>query len=180
MNCIVFTYRVFNDFVINVFNNFWITSKIPSQVLLGMRILNKCTKQQIMHRNIFLAVYSLSILLFFENSSNKASGLLFIFVHVCTDHAHFSNDKICISCEPDRPTLLFSVEEHRKSLLWKPDSMSMVSCHTRFLAWKRNPPLTSTVAYCRVYWAFILCIKAVFTTWKVAHVDQFVQTNKDR
>ena len=30
--------------------------KICSQVLLRMRILNNCTKQQIMHRNIFLAV----------------------------------------------------------------------------------------------------------------------------
>ena len=28
-------------------------------------------------------------------------------VHVSTGHAHFSNDKIHISCEPDRPTSLF-------------------------------------------------------------------------
>ena len=43
-----------------------------------------------------------------------------------------------------------------------------------------EPKLTSAVAYCRVYWAFISCIKAVITTWEVAHVGQFVWTNKDR
>ena len=30
--------------------------EIRSQVLLRMRILNNCTKQQIMYRNVFLAV----------------------------------------------------------------------------------------------------------------------------
>jgi len=48
-------------------------------------------------------------------------------------------------------------------------------------AWKSfEPKLTSAVAYCRVYWVFISCIKAVFTTWEVAHTGQFVWTNKDR
>ena len=47
------------------------------------------------------------MVLFFENSSNKASGLLFIFIHVSMGHAHFSTDEICISCEPDRPIWVF-------------------------------------------------------------------------
>ena len=40
-------------------------------------------------------------MLFFENSYSKAFRLLFIFVHVSMGHAHFSTDKIHISCEPD-------------------------------------------------------------------------------
>ena len=44
----------------------------------------------------------LSIILFFVNSSSKASKLLFIFVHISMGHAHFSTDEIPISCELDR------------------------------------------------------------------------------
>jgi len=51
-------------------------------------------------------MYSLSIILFFENSSRKASGLLFIFICVSTNHAHFWRDEICISWEPERPNHL--------------------------------------------------------------------------
>ena len=51
--------------------------------------------------------YSLSIPLFFENSSSKASRLLFLFIRVGTGHAHFSNGEIRISCELDRPTSVF-------------------------------------------------------------------------
>ena len=40
--------------------------------------------------------YSLSRA-FFENSSNKACGLLFIFVHISKGHAHFQNNEIRIS-----------------------------------------------------------------------------------
>ena len=35
-----------------------------------------------------------------------------------------------------------------------------------------KPKLASAVAYCRVYWAFISCVKAVFTTQEVAHMGQ--------
>ena len=40
--------------------------------------------------------------------------------------------------------------------------------------------LTSAVAYCRVYWAFISCIKAAFTTLKFAHVGQLTSMDKQR
>ena len=51
--------------------------------------------------------YSLFITLFFENSSDKVSSLLFIFVCQIMGHAHFANNEIRFSCEPDRPTLGF-------------------------------------------------------------------------
>ena len=61
------------------------------------------------------------------------------FVRVSTDHAHFSNHDIHILCEPNRPTLLlFSCRIPEK----KPDSMSVASRPTCFLAWKRSPPLS--------------------------------------
>ena len=61
-------------------------------------------QQQISLRNWFVV---LLLYLFFENFSSKASGLLFIFTHISTGHLHFSNNNICISCEPDRPTSVF-------------------------------------------------------------------------
>jgi len=150
-----------------------------------MRILKNCTEQQSTHRNIFLGVlYSLSILLFFENSSSKASRLLFIFIQVSMGHAHFSNDEIRISCEPDRPTLLFfSWRTPEKPAMKARLDVCGESPHPLFGLEKKStfePKLTSAVAYCRVYWAFISCIKAAFTTQELAHVDQFVRTNKDR
>jgi len=44
---------------------------------------------------------------FFQNSPNKASGLLFIFVRVSMGHAHFSNDEMHISWVPMRPSTVF-------------------------------------------------------------------------
>ena len=43
--------------------------------------------------------YSLSKALFFEDSCNKAKGLLFIFFRISTGHAHFQNNNIHISWE---------------------------------------------------------------------------------
>ena len=45
-----------------------------------------------------LSSYSLEI---------KAPRLLFVFVHVGTGHAHFQSDDVCISYEPERPTLVY-------------------------------------------------------------------------
>ena len=64
---------------------------------------------------------------FFDNSSRKASRLLFIFVRVNTGHVHFQNDKICTSWEPDRLTLVFfsyrtpekSIRKARLKRLWQ-------------------------------------------------------------
>ena len=51
--------------------------------------------------------YSLSIALFFQNSPNKASGLLFIFVHASAGHTHLLNNEIGISWVPKRPSTVF-------------------------------------------------------------------------
>ena len=47
-----------------------------------------------------MLLLTLAIVLFFENSPNKASGLLFIFIHVSIGYAHFTNNEIHISWEP--------------------------------------------------------------------------------
>ena len=47
------------------------------------------------------------IVLLFENSPNKASGLPFIFVRMSTGHAHFVIDEICISWVPMEPSMVF-------------------------------------------------------------------------
>jgi len=93
--------------------------------------------------------YSLSILLFFENSSSKASGLLFIFVCVSTGYAHFSNDEICISCEPDRPTSVFFSCETAVNMVRKSGLKSVESCSARFSTEKRNPPLSKSLPVCK-------------------------------
>jgi len=82
------------------------------------------------------------------------------------------------SCEPSRcNSVFFSYRKPEKSAV---KARLVESCHTCFLAWKRNPPkLTSAKANCRILLAFILCIQAVFTTKKFVHVGWFVQTNKD-
>ena len=54
-------------------------------------------------------ITSLPSYLFFENSSSKASGLLFIFVHVRAGHAYFPNDEIRIPCMSIRHGMLFSI-----------------------------------------------------------------------
>ena len=69
--------------------------------------LNNCSKTTHYAQKYLLNCFSLSIVLFFKNSSSKAFRLLFIFVHVSTGHAHFSTDEICISCEPDGLTSVF-------------------------------------------------------------------------
>jgi len=51
--------------------------------------------------------YSLPFVLFFQNSPNKVSRLLFILVRVSTGHAHFSNDEIHISWVPMRHSTVF-------------------------------------------------------------------------
>ena len=49
----------------------------------------------------------------------------------------------------------FSVEEHLKNPLWKPDSMSVASYHTHFFGFEKKPTfkpkLISAIANCRVF-----------------------------
>ena len=67
-----------------------------------MRILSNCSEKYFTHRNIF---YSLSVT---SSLPAKPPGYSSCsFTQLSTGHAHFSNDRIRISCEPDRPTLVF-------------------------------------------------------------------------
>ena len=115
-----------------------VISKIHSQVL---HILNNCTKQQITYITNYAPKYLLSCIILWK----FASELLFIFIHASTGHAHFSNDKIHISCKPDRPTSVFfnfqCFPDGKACYESHADSMSVVSSHTRFLAWKTNRSL---------------------------------------
>ena len=136
-------YRGFNDFVINVFHNLpitWNYRNMQSSAAKDayFKPMHKTTNYTQKYLLSCLKSF-LSILLFFENSTSKTSGLLFIFIHVSRSHAHFSNDEIHIFCKPERPTLVFFSWTPEKPTI-KPDLMSAVSRHTCFLAWKRIPP----------------------------------------
>ena len=98
-------------------------------------------KQHITYSNILSTVFSLSIVQFFENSSSKASGLLFTFVYMLSiGHAHFPTNKIYIPSMPIRPRMLLLVVERLKSQLRKPGSKSVDSRYAKFLIGKRNWP----------------------------------------
>ena len=107
--------------------------------------------------NIFYCLY---IILFFENSSNKVSSLLFIFVCQITGHSHFANNDIRFSCEPDRPTLGFfnfmMSEKSTKNL----QTQNLWFATPGFSTWKRNPPLSQSLIeqeLINICLAFILC-----------------------
>ena len=91
--------------------------------------LNNCSKTTHYAHNYLL---NCSIL-FFLNSSSKASGLLFIFVHVSTGHAHFPNDEIYtfLGC-PWGLVHCFSLVKCLKSLLGKLASKSVDGRYTLF------------------------------------------------
>ena len=128
-----------NDFIINVFHFCELLGipEIHCQLLLRMHILN-CIKQQIMHRHIYLTVYSRSIILFFENSSSKASG--------CSSFSY----RYTFSGSPAGLLWCLSVIELQKSPPGKLDLKTAASRHNQFLALKKNafkPKLTSVEAY---------------------------------
>ena len=53
--------------------------------------------------------YSLSVTSFFQNSSNKACGLLSIFIHVDMGHAHFLMTRYAFPVSLKGPLRCFSV-----------------------------------------------------------------------
>ena len=55
----------------------------------------------------FQMFYNMSSVLFFKNSINKVSGLLFSFFCVSMGHSHFWNKEICIFWVPTRPSAMF-------------------------------------------------------------------------
>ena len=93
--CDAFLNRALNDFVITVFYNLWITRNSRNMLLSVAKdvYLNNGSKTTHYTSQLF---YSPSIILFFWNSPNKASGLLFIFVCVRMGHAYFFNNVIRI------------------------------------------------------------------------------------
>jgi len=103
--------------------------------------LNICSEQYVTLRNIF---YSLSVESYLENSSCKASSLLFSFDQVSTCHTHFSNDEICISCEPERPTSVFLFFSCKMVIntTKKHGLKSVESRSAWFSTQKRNSPLS--------------------------------------
>ena len=52
------------------------------------------------------------------------------FIHVSTGHAHFSNDKICISWVLMKPSMTSLVVENLESRLGKPALKSVDGCYT--------------------------------------------------
>ena len=150
----------FNDFVLNAFHNLQITCN-SRNVLLRMHIFNNCTKQQITHRAIFLTVLQSFYLIIL---SCKAFGLLFIFVHVSMGHTHFSMMRYAF---PVSLTGLLRCFQVKNTAMKARFNVCSELPHLLFGLEKKStfePKLTSLVAYYRVYWAFISCIKAVFTT----------------
>lgn len=69
-------------------------------------------------------------------------------------HAHCPNDEIYISCELERPTLVFF---SCIMPLGKPDSKSIGKCHTWFFDSVKKPTFN-------LIEDFILCVQSVFTT----------------
>ena len=157
--------------------------EIRSQVLLRMHIVKNCTKQTAIPSWL---LYSLSIILFFENSSSKASGLLFIF---CSRKYRScplfkQQDRYAIPVSLIFLIRCFSVEEYQKSLLWKPDLMSMASHQTHFLVWKRNPPSNRSLLVQKLIVRILGPLSCLYRLYlpliEAAHVGQFVQKNVDR
>ena len=105
-----------------------------------------------MPRNIFSAVYSFSIMLFFENSFSKASGVLFIFIHVSMCHAHFCRDKIQVSWGPERPTPVFVSSRMPEKLDLK--SMAYIGCFYNLMICSRGCRKTYTHTYMHTHFFF--------------------------
>ena len=101
------------------------------------------------HRSIILTVYNLSVILFFENSSRKASRLLFYFVHILKYGSRpFFNSRIHISWVRKWPNMAFSVVECLESQLRKSASKSVDGCFTGFSIWERNTPSRRSLTEC--------------------------------
>ena len=100
--CNAFINRVLNS----VFNNPRITWNSRNTLLSVAKdvYLNNRSKTTYYTQKYLLNCFIVCLL---YNSPNKASGLLFIFVRVSTDHARFSNDEIRISWVPMRPSTVF-------------------------------------------------------------------------
>jgi len=128
----------------------------PKYAVKGWVLWNNCSKTT--HYAQKYLFYSLSIILFFENSSSKTSGLLFIFVLISTGHTHFSTDKLHISCESDSPTWVFfscetAVNTARKAWF----KVCKESLHTVFNP-ERNSPLSKTYqALFSLYFSYMGC-----------------------
>ena len=106
--------------------------------------------------------------LFLEKIFSKASGVLFIFVHISTGHAHFPNDKIHISCKPvnfiTNSISHFLHLQCQKILLGKvcgklPHPIFNLEKKLNF-----EPKFTGTGAYWRICFTFTLYVQAVFAT----------------
>ena len=91
--CFKFVLQCFNKQTNTVFNNSWITRNSQNTLLsVAKDAYSNNRSKSTLHTELSSQLfYSLSLVLFFRNSSNKASSLLFIFAYVSTGHTHFSN-----------------------------------------------------------------------------------------
>ena len=119
-----------------------------------VRCCQGCIFKQLLQNNSLctgIFAFSLSIvLLSLENSSSKASRLLFIFIRISTDHAHFPNDEIRIPWMPMSPSMVVFSSRMPEKLTRKRTSKSVSCCYTRFLIQKRNQPSRQKLTYALV------------------------------
>ena len=110
--------------------------------------------------------YSLFIVLFFENSSGKASELLFSFILVCAV-TPTSNDKVHISCEPDRPTLVFFSCEMAVNTAKKAWFQVCGELLRPIFNQTRNPPLSKSLPVIQaLFLAHIGCFHQLMVCWR--------------
>ena len=100
-------------------------------------------------------------------------ALYLLFVCKSTGHTHFSNDEIHISCEPERPTLIFFSCRMPEKLTMKGRlDVCCESPHPLFGLEKKaifKPKLTSAEAYCRVFGPYFVYTGCIYHL-EVAHV----------
>ena len=163
--CNVFINRVLNNFVIKLIDLLHLIIRellgIPEIATLSSvakdTYLNNRSKTTHCTQNYLLNCFIVCLLYnYFEILPTfKASGLLFIFVHVSMGHAYFSNDEICISGCLWGPVRFFSAVECLKSPLRKLALKSVDGRYAPFSTWKRNPPLSKSLTVCKSFKGFV-------------------------
>ena len=136
--------------------------------MLLMDMYYNCSKQCNVHRNNTEIFSQLFYIYFFIIA--KPPGCSSLFFHISMGHAHFVNNEIHISCDPDSPTymkVLFScitpekwAKKAKLKVLWQVATPG-------FSTQKRNPPLRQSLwvqELIEVCFAFIMCMQVVFTT----------------
>ena len=108
-------------------------------------------------------ITNLPLYFFLENSCNKASGLLFVFVCVSTSNTYFQRNEIHIFWELTRPAMLFFSCETTENTSRKAGFEIYVESFLQVINLERNLPSSKCLPVCkRLYLAFISHIWAAF------------------